>query len=227
MKVLLLHGDDLYTSRERFNHERESALGEIISLDGKRISLSQLVQALESQSLLEAERTVLIESLLSKGSAEVIAGFFKIINQEGPKVILWEDRQIPARHQKKLPQAQMVEFKLPKLIFKYLESLRPNNAQESLALLRKNLNLSDPGYVFNMVIWHLRHLLIIRGKEFGQFYPLSPWRQKRLKRHSSCFTFRQLKSLYERLLGIDVKRKSGGISSLEQELVSFTLAAAL
>ena len=122
--MLILHGDNLVASRQLLVEKIKlfkTKNAEVVKLDGKKTNLTQIQQALESQSLFGSERIVIIEGLLS---SPVGKGKSKLVDYlkygDFPNLILWEGKKIDRLTSFKTAQIQV--FKLPSTIFKFLDS---------------------------------------------------------------------------------------------------------
>lgn len=225
MDVTVLHGDDLIKSRAEFDRQKNQAGGEVICLEGKNLNPTELTQALESQSLLSDHKSVFIENFYKSARSDTQKILLERLTQPGPQVIIWEATKLKSQQKNLFKRARFIEFLLPKLIFVYLESLRPRNQQKSLSLLKKVISQYQPGYVFQMLIWQIRQLLIVRSENFSQFFALNSWLAKKFKNQSSCYSSHRLRQLQEMLLTIDLGQKRGSLQTLKQDLIEFTIKA--
>ena len=67
--MIVIHGDNLVASRNRLVElidQAKSQSQEIVQLNGDKITSTELLQALESQSLFGTDRLVVIERLFSR-----------------------------------------------------------------------------------------------------------------------------------------------------------------
>jgi DNA polymerase III delta subunit len=225
MKLIILHGEDVVASRQAFNREKEIFAGEKLVFEGRDLGPSILVQAFEASSLFVEDKALFIENLIGEAEPEVHKIIRDRLDQEGPQIVVWEKKKLTSKQRNSFPGAQLREFKLPQIIFKYLESLRPGNRREALSLLQQALGQNKSHYIFQMLIWHFRHLLIVGGNNWKEHFNLPGWRVGKLKKQLSFFSKARLIELYESLLKLDVAQKRGGFPSLEQGLTNFTIQA--
>ncbi len=213
--MVILHGENIVASRKALEQEvatfKKKGADEIIALDGGKLELTELKQALESTSLLGKNRLVIIENLLSstKGKRkEEMLDYLKQENRDKP-LILWESKEIGKLGLKKLTsKAKINLFKIPPLIFKFLDSLSSQNKKETLKLLHQCLRTDSPEIVFYMICRQMRLLIIAR--DLGEKgLPLAPWQQAKFLNQAQKFSLDQLLKIHQRLLRIDYEQKTG------------------
>jgi DNA polymerase III delta subunit len=119
-------------------------------------------------------------------------------------------------HEKKIPKSfissikkikKEEEYELPKLLFKFLESLVPGNAERSLNLLHTVLENEPPEFVFAMLARHFKDLYWVKKDPSNIPYP--SWRVSKLESQASKFSIKQLKSFISKLAKTDVEVKTG------------------
>lgn len=205
--ITLLHGDNITASRKEIDSYKIAASGkEIVYLSGSTLTETDLIQALESNSLFGNNKLVIIENLL--GGRKKLE-FENILNSNQDKdIILWESKEIGKTIINKLPKSTNIKlFKIPTVIFKFLDSLTPLNIKYSLNLFHESLKTSEPEMVFFMMIRQFRNLLII--KDLGASPSLNPWQARNLTNQAKSFTMDKLMSIYQKLLQIDLENKTG------------------
>lgn len=217
--LILLHGDNQKDSRlslkdyvSRWQKEGRTTQ----TIDGQKISLADAKNALYSNQLFEKQNLV-IENLLirphSKLKSEIIA---LISAYSGDKnIILWEKKEITKALINKFGNDITVKvFKIPTLIFKFLESLSPGNAKFSLRLMHECRQVSEEGFIFIMFSRHIAELIIAKS---GDTTKLIPFKRARLISQATSFPDQLLISLHQALLKIDFSVKTGrtGLTYLE------------
>lgn len=206
--MLIIHGDNQVESRQFLLSQIEQAKAkdkEVIRFEGKEIELEQLHQALEGLSLLGKKKLVVIENLLIKSPKSII----NYLNKNQPKnLILWEGNEIS---QSKIKQfkAQARLFKLPPIIFKFLDSFLPGNSRRSLTLLKQAVGQSSAENVFYMLARQVRYLIIANqlGKE--GLAGLHSFQQQKIALQAKKFELSQLLTIHRKLLYIDWQQKTG------------------
>lgn len=226
--IHIFHGEQIEASRQELTTLRAKfTANEAIVLNGKTVSITDLLQATQSDSLFGGRRLVIVENLLSqrfgKKSAEQ-AAFSQTISQipAETEVVFWEDKEIGKTilglYSK---QADVALFKPDRHIFAFVESIRPGSFPITKTLFHKCLQRESAEFVFSMLIRQFRYLIMV--KELGNHLTeLSPWQATKLAKQAQSFSQPQLLSLYEQLLQIDVTMKSGtGAFTLAEEIELF------
>lgn len=223
--MLLLHGPNTVASRERLLAEIGRFGGEAVRLNGALLTLADLRQALESASLFQTDRLVVIEGLFSRRPShakDTLLAFLK--NRQPDNLIIWEGKKIDGRILSPF-KAKTVLFDLTSAVFKFVESLVPGNGTNKLHLFNGALVKDPPEMVFAMIARQIRLLLTVSEPPVGGL-KLAPWQISRLKAQAARFSLPQLKNLHRQLLEIDTGQKTGrspfGLrAALELWLVSF------
>jgi len=209
--IYLFHGDHHLKSRNLLNQKIKNFKEE--NREVIRLSLGfkieDLKQALESASLFGQEKAVILENFFSKkdNNQKEIASYLLTQKDLLPELVIWEGREIPSRLLKKLPPSwQILLFKTPRLIFKFLDSLKMSTPQQNLTIFKECLKNEEAELVFYMLIRQTK--LLILAKE-DLLEKMAPWQKSKLKRQASSFTLKELLSLHRKLLEIDLKIKTG------------------
>lgn len=199
--ITLIHGDHVEASREEFNQMKKRD-GEIRQLDGRTLDASMLTQALESKSLFGGQSTVFIERLFGKlgRKQKLIESLASIIKNSQGDVVLWEDKELGNLVLKSLGKAQIKLFKLPSLIFSFLDN-------PSVALYEKLTENEAPELVHAMLTRRVRQLMQIRGGSAPT--GMQSWQVAKLTRQANTFTMNELLSMYKKLLDMEYSIKSG------------------
>jgi hypothetical protein len=224
---ILLHGEDQVKSRKYLSTLKNKAKKnkEILSLNGANVSLTELKQALEANSLFGHDKVVILENIFSARKSKRKKQLIKYLNKESPQIdlIIWEEVKVGKRALNKLPKSfQKKEFKISTVIFKFLESLQPGNNQNSLTLLKKSLSNNEPEKIFYMLVRQIRLLII--AKDLGKPGLSGPgWIKNKLITQTKAFTKNQLLSVHSKLLNIDISIKRGkSLMPLQKQLELLT-----
>lgn len=219
--ITLLHGDDIVKSREELNRIRESSRGkEIRFVEGKTVEDRELTQALSSQSLFGGETLVIIENLFSGlgKKQKRVETLTKIIITESQTVdvILWEEKELGKTVISAFEKhSNAILFKLPTVLFQFLDSVHPTNFLVSLGLYRQLLQYEPPELVQALLIRRVRQLLLIKSQKASP--ELQPWQLSRLTNQARFFTMNGLLVLYKKLRDGELSIKTGtGIFPLEE-----------
>lgn len=210
--MLILHGENLAASRLALSQKivtGKNSSHEIISLSGTEINLTTIKQALESLTMFSPHRLVVIESLLSAPKSlerQKILDFLK--KGAFTNLILWESKKIDGRTLTSL-KAETLTFNLSPLIFRFLDTLIPNNQKNVLYWLHQCLAQDPPELIFYMLSRQIR-LLILAADLGPKGLPGMPeWRQGKLISQGKRIGLAKLLELYRQLLEIDYQQKTG------------------
>ncbi len=228
--LYFFHGDQISQSRRELAKLHEKFAGpEIISFDGKTVSLSDLKQASESMSLFGGHRLIIVENLFSsrlQKKSNELDTFISFINQLPPQVdlVFWENKEIKKSLLSLLPKKiDLAIFKPDRVIFNFVESVQPGNSIEMLQLFEGAIKHDTSEMVFAMLVRQFRYLIMVKdlGKSVTE---LSPWQLHKFIRQSGFFTLSDLLFHYRKLLDIDVKIKTGiGAFDLSEEIKLFLI----
>jgi DNA polymerase III delta subunit len=100
---------------------------------------------------------------------------------------------------------KLEEFKLPRLIFDFLDSFYPGNSKRILKILHELVVKEPPEFIFALLAKHLRDLFWVTT---NNPLPYPPWRVSKLKAQAVKFKKEDLKTLIEELSEIDIKVKT-------------------
>lgn len=208
--IKIYHGENLVASRQALTILLENAKSEgmeVSFLEGKKATLAEVRLALTSDSLLGKNRLLIIENLLGgQSSVEKKKIIEFLINQPFDNdLVIWEEKEIA--HPPVLPGVQIEVFKASRMIFPFLESLRPDNQKQILTLLGEAKRTEEAEMIFYMLIRQIRLLLLVKS---GQTAGLPSWQVQKLKTQASYFPLLQLKEFYQKLLEIDYLQKTSG-----------------
>lgn len=98
------------------------------------------------------------------------------------------------------------EYKLPKVLYKFLESFYPNNFTNSKILLTNLLKDEPIEMIFAVLIKHVTDLLRIKIDPKSMHYP--DWRMMKLENQSEKYSLPELKGTIKNLSLIDIKTKT-------------------
>lgn len=210
--ITLLHGDNIVASRAKLDELKSEARGkEIRSLEGKTVSDADILQALESQSLFGGETLVIVEnyfSLLGKKMKEA-GRRADLLKQSGEgDIIIWESKEVSKTVITSLgTSAKNILFKLPVVIFDFLDSVRPDNVRQMSSLYRDAIALDAPELIHALLVRRVRQLLMVRDGVIP--HDMQSWQAKRLTNQARLFTIEQLLSMYQRLLESELSIRTG------------------
>ncbi|MEK7129478.1 MAG: hypothetical protein AAB803_00520 [Patescibacteria group bacterium] len=211
--IILLHGDDRQSSRaallalrKKFSHL------DLRILNGKTADENILVQAIESQSVFGGATAIIIENLLTtlgkKPKAMEHVGDILKRSAESATIILWEEKEVGPSIIKYL--GSHVEgnlFKIPAIIFSFLDALRPSHTIQLLSLYQKTLEHSAAELIFTLLVRRLRILVQLSGGVVP--VGIVPWQLARLTKQARFFTMEQILAMEKQLLAAELGVKTG------------------
>lgn len=214
MKNVVLHGENQVESRKKLaflaSQARKKGL-EVERLDGKVVGKGDLLMAARSQSLLSDDRLVIVENFFS-GNNKAAGVVQELAKAGGAQFLFWEKTTLsPSTVKSLLGIVQVEEFKIPKSIFKFLDSLAPRNTKMMLGLLhdikesRHGRKESEGDFVLSMLGRQVR--LLIWAKLSPETLTLADWQRKRFISQAQKFTADQLFTFHARLLELDRMNK--------------------
>jgi hypothetical protein len=201
--ITILHGEDQVNSRRELEKIISSFKGEVVRLE-KDFNLTDLYQKI-SHSLF-GKTLVVIENYLSgRRKIEIEAG--------DADIIFWEPKEVPKAV---IGANKAIEFKVPSLIWKFCDALKPTNGKYLVPLFRETLKTADAEFIFAMIVRQFRLMLSPDG--------LPSWQLGKIQSQAKVFGGEHLKLIYNKLLTIDYDLKSGRTPfTLEQNIEKLLL----
>lgn len=224
--IYIIHGADSGKSRLKLRQIIETKTGEIVYLDGRKVSPEDLIVACETSSLLSANRTVVLENFfqrkLSRDKTDCQNYIFK--QKLNPDIIFWENSEIDKNKISRFAKETVIyKFDYPANLFKFLDSLglvtRLDLLQKFQILVKKN----DPELIFSLLVRQFRCLIMVKDSS-KNISKLPDWQYFKFKLQSRYFSLEKLLSLYRKLLQLDYQMKSGATPFAKKELLDIYLA---
>lgn len=220
MKIIVLHGEDIVKSYERLKRFTETARArswEVANLDESETAFEE---NLSSPSLFGTDRFFILRDIRKLGKKEVEWLGKKYADLSGT-LIIYHEGQIGQTFIKNLPkETKTEEFKLPKLIWNFLEHIYPGNSATVIKEFHTVIEREATEFVFTLIARQLKNLYYI--KSAPKRVPFQDWQIARLKRQAEKFTPEQLRELIGMLAEIDIKVKTSKadlVSSLDLLIV--------
>ena len=208
--MVIFHGENTALSRQRLNQLIEKFRGEVVKLEGEKITLSELQQAVESRSIFGADKLVVIFGLFSRKPSKEKEKLLDYCQKENPQnLIVWEEKKIDGRALISFKKAKIELFDLPKIIYKFLDSLSPFNKKTSLLLFHQCLKKEVPERIFYFLCRHIEQLIIAADLGKGGLENLPDWKKEKLAKQAKAFGLEKLINIYQKLLAIDYQQKTG------------------
>jgi DNA polymerase III delta subunit len=225
MKATLIHGDNQVVSRRLLTDNIAQAKlngHEVVNLNGPKITLTQLVEALEAQSFFNSNRLVVIENLHLHPSKTTLAQILAYIKTyPGPyDLVLWHKAALKPAQVKALATFQIKDCKASAVVFDFLRALVPGRIRMWLPLFDQACQKDSPEFVYAMLIRHLRQLIMSEDPKAKG----APWQLQQLRAQNRSFTPAKVIDLYTQLAEFDYKFKTGRLQTNLQAELRFLLA---
>ena len=212
MKISIISGEDSKRSRERFNYIVQSIKkrGWEVHYFSKDSGMA-LPDAISGGSLFSTERLIVLDGIIGISANEL--NWIKNNNEKfDSKILIYTDGNLPKKFSDSLPKGVTFEkFDLPKLIFKFLETIYPKNSKNILTDLKKLLNDYPMEFVLALLARQMRDLYWV--KVAPETYIAPSWLSQKLKRQSDKFDQQTLVNFIENLAIIDVESKTSSVSA--------------
>lgn len=214
--LTIFHGDhsqEIYQASQQWLAKHSNT--EIIRLEAKQISLADLESALAQNDLFGKSKAVVVYGLLTLPQSNKKKALIDLLQKTTVNCLLIESKTATKTQLKPFSTATSKEFKIPNLIFKLTDSIKPSN-QAASTLLAKVLTTQSPHFVLSMFVRQIR--LMIQAKT-GETIAGPPFVISKIKNQSNSFSLDQLLTAHQRLVQIEVGVKTGQLAlDLEQEL---------
>ncbi len=225
--ITIIHGDDTAKSRKFFFDEKERH-NDAVLLDGEKITLTDLTQIFEGGGLFSEMKTVFIEQFFNrKKKKEEFALFVAYLqNQSSNAIFFWEGKELDRGALASFKTATPRVFKLPQTLFLFLDSIRPGNGKQLIALFHQTIAVTEAEMVFFMLIRQIRLLLALSEpseEQIDELKRLAPWQKSKLEKQAGLFGKEKLQLFYAKLFAIEVGQKTGGLASPLSAAIDFLL----
>lgn len=211
--IIIIHGDDIASSRRALQEEIEKQKGnEVIRLDGKKLSLNELIPAFESHSLFAEKKVIVIENFLSGVITKEKQAHLTYLSEFAStfSILLWEDRKIDKLAIKKyLTDAKERAYIFPVLLFRFLDSIGVSNPSSLVKSFHTLLATQETELIFALLLRLVRQLILARDMGRDAFGKLPGWQAEKYLRQAGRWSITELIVIYRQLLTIDVKIKTG------------------
>lgn len=201
MKVVVIHGEDIVASRQRFSKIINNAKNkgyDAVSLTGDIQDLNQLTTA----GLFGNKQIYIIEDY-----KKIDPKIFKW--DLNGNILIWYKGEFPKSFSKSLPkQTKYEKFDVPKIIYNFLDSMLPGNTKRSLEFLHELQKTMAAEMISALVNSHLRDIWIVL--EDGSELNYQEWRLGKLKRQGQALGKDRVERFLVKLAEADVQAKTGG-----------------
>ena len=214
MKIIILHGDDTaksYARLQKFITVAKERSWEVTYVDDSGVSFEE---ALSATSLFDKERFFILKdakklnknelSWLNKKSAELSG-----------TLIVYNDNTLNATLIKSFPKdSKIEEFKLPVLLWNFLDGLVPGNYTREVSVLHKITERQPVEFIFSLMARHFRDLYWVKSDAGSAGLPF--WKINKLKSQAALFSEEKLKEILNLLAEIDIKVKTSKASLVDE-----------
>ncbi len=211
--LTIIHGDDISSSRQKLRElVDENKDDEKIFLDGRKLTLEELVLACESSSMLFNKKLILIENFLGSTKNKNKENIISYLNNEGENtsIILWEDKKVDKRtFVSGIKKYKEYAVMLPANLFKFLDSIGVEKENLIVGMFHSLLATLEAEMIFSMIIRQWRNMIIAIDANKLNPAGLASWQLGKLRAQARFFGNNKLISSYRTLLTIDYKIKSG------------------
>jgi DNA polymerase III delta subunit len=226
--IYLFHGEDQLQSRQAFYtilKKLKTTPPQTLKLFYPKIDSNQIDNFINTSSLFTEKKILLLHGFFSLSTPK-LEPVLKLINQDpNLDTLLWESKTIPPGKIKKLKNPRLSHFAIPQTIFRFLDSLKPQNPSVALNLFHSTLKIQAPELIHYFLKDHLRLLIMAQEKEFTKVNKFPSWRQSKLISQSRLFRPDQLKNFYNHLVDLEYRQKTGQLdSTLDFHLTLFIIS---
>lgn len=225
--MILIYGEDTQTSRNMLGKKlREYEQYELVRLDGRRVTLSDVVTATETSSLFSSKRIVVIEGLLGGGKNKDNESIVTYLNSASTEhvILIWESGEIS----KKIISTYFTKWSVfcssyPQILFKFLDAIHTESNSSLLQMFHSLLTQRDAGLIYTLLVRQLRLLLIVKDMGASGLSDMQSWQIRKLQQQANRFSFREIVYSYRELLAIDYRIKSGNTPYTLSQLLDIFL----
>jgi DNA polymerase III delta subunit len=220
MKIIILHGDDTeksYARLKRFVEVARQRSWEVSYIDE---SDKKIEEALSSVSLFGLQQFFILKDVKKLGKKEFKWLARKYTELSG-NLIIYHEGTLNATFLKNFPEGSKIEeFKLPVLLWNFLDNLVPGRSTYSVKTFHKILERQHVEFIFTLIARHFRDLYWVKTDAATAGFPF--WKISRLRSQSSKFSVENLRKIIGVLSDIDIEVKISK-SDLVSELDLFII----
>ncbi len=206
MKIIVLHGDDerkIYERLQKFLGVARERGWEVSYIDEAPNSIQEQLSA---TSLFSKNRFFILKDTSKLGKKELEWLNQNYDNLEGT-LIIYHEGAVSTTFLKSLPKdSKNEEFKLPVLLWNFLEGLTPGSSEKSIKQFHRIIEHEAPEFVITLLAKLFRDLYWVKTDPSTMPYPT--WRTQKLKAQASHYEGEKLQKIINILSEIDVKVKT-------------------
>ena len=210
--ITVIHGEDIVSSRKKLieliENQKDS---EIIRFEGAKLTATDFLIATETRSIISNSKLIIIEQFSSSKKGQEKANIENQLNGklEEINIIIWEAKELDKTTLNKITGARILNYPLPKLLWRFLDSIGTIEAYDLLSMFNGLIKTWDINFIYAMIIRQWHNLLLTLTLQNDGAIGLTSWQLAKLKRQASSFTSAKLLNSYRYLISIEYKIKSG------------------
>jgi hypothetical protein len=214
MKIIILHGDDSeksYARLTKFIDIARTRSWEVAYIDESSQTFTEILSA---TSLFGGEQFFILKDVKKLTKKEFV-WLNKKYNELSGNLIVYNGSSLNATTLKSFPaDSKIEEFKLPVLLWNFLDNLVPGNSNLSIKTLHKIVEKQAVEFVFSLIARHFKDLYWVKVDAGSGGFPF--WKVNKLKSQASKYTVEKLKELMNILAEIDVEVKTSKADLLSE-----------
>lgn len=191
----------------------------VVRLEAKGMTLSDLENVVGTSELFTQEKTVILGGLFSLPKSKTkdsLMTWLSEYSNDTIQVICTESKVLTPAAIKKFPKAKVEVYKLPALLFNWVEKLGVAPTSELISTFHVLLKTQDAEFIFAMICRQIRQLLLYKS---DGLYEGPPFGRNKISSQANKFTLEKLLGIHEKLLKIDLHQKtSSSPLTLSQEI---------
>lgn len=213
MKLILLHGDDNKKSYDRLSKFIDSAKKRKWSIE-RFNATDNIADLLVSQSLFDNKKLYIMDDV-DKLNKKKLQWMRDNLDEIDGTLVLYSKKEVSKTLMRSLPMIDKTEeFKLPKIIWSFLDSLYPGNARNSLKLFHNLIQNDAPEFVFSLIVKQIRDMYYLKLDSDSIDYP--SWRKNKLMSQSKKYDDNKLENMILKLSKADLKTKTSHANIADQ-----------
>lgn len=224
--LTILHGDDSVRIHTRALELTTSATTRGILIErpeAKSLSVSSLEALVGTDQLFSSEKLIWIDRLYALPKSSQKDALIAWITDRATtnttdttQILLTEDKVLTPTQLKKFTSAKIELFKLPQIVFSFIESIGSITPARAVTQFHEVLKTQEAEFVFAMMVRQFRMLLMYVA---DGIYDGPPFSRGKIINQAKKFTQTQLLQIHKRLLAIDLGQKtSSSPLTLSQEI---------
>jgi len=206
MKLVVLHGNNIVECSQRLQRYINVAKKRGWDIERTSSSKRDVSEVLVAKSIFKNKRFVIIDDI-NEISKKQLQWIKKNASNIDANVVIYHRNTITKSVIKLLPKPTKIEeYKIPVLIWSFLDSFYPGNAVNCLKLLHRVKADESIELIFFLLSRHLRDLFWVKLESSKPDIPF--WRFSKLKSQASKFNKDNLKKILFELATIDIESKT-------------------